>query len=117
MWKLDELSHYLDGETLLRVSYGQFDEMRHICYLLSGRYDIEFRNRRFTSNDDKALPITITTPGEPFIISCKKYPTDEEFERSLIGKSETFIYNQKKRMTVACAVSTTTRQMPSSQGY
>ncbi|MGU4699079.1 hypothetical protein K6L09_20650 [Burkholderia cepacia] len=95
MWNLEELKKYLDKEKLQEVTSEQLEQCHYICDLLSGVYDIELRNDTF-SKDRKVDPVQEIREGDLCIISTKKYPTEEEFAKSLEGKSPAMQTNMKR---------------------
>ncbi|ONU47740.1 hypothetical protein [Burkholderia cenocepacia] len=95
MWNLEELKKYLDKEKLQEVTSEQLEQCHYICDLLSGVYDIELRNDTF-SKERKVDPVQEIREGDLCIISTKKYPTPEEFAKSLEDKSPAMQTNMKR---------------------
>ncbi|WP_175888098.1 hypothetical protein [Burkholderia contaminans] len=94
MWDLEELKKYLDKDKLQEVTSEQLEQCHYICDLLSDVYDIELRNDVF-SKDRRVDPCQEIREGDLCIISTKKYPTEEEFTKSLEGKSPAMQTNMK----------------------
>ncbi|CAK1331738.1 MULTISPECIES: hypothetical protein [Burkholderia] len=95
MWDLNELPAFLEEETVHQVNMEQFEKYRYICRLLSGVYEVEFRGI-FNNYNDRPKPVEKVEAGKFCMVCCKVNPTKEQYERSLIDKSEALIANQAR---------------------